>query len=132
MGHGLRKARRLFQFTLPTNAPWSYLLAARRAPTSSAFREDFAHAGQILHLELRCDGPADVVQCGFPADDSPNPKPLPMRLVQCRRAGAWFLAVYRLSPDRTEPVVIEVRKPQSWEIILNVSGKTARHSLPTL
>lgn len=118
--------------TFPTNAPWSYLLSPRRAPTPSAYEEKFTHAGQAMRLDLRCDGPAEVVQCGFPADDSPNPKPLPMRLVQCRRTGAWFLAVYCLGSERAEPVAVETGKPRTWEIMLNVSGKTARHSVPSL
>lgn len=118
---------------LPAQAPWSYLRDAKRAPSAAEYRESFSHESQTLRFDLRTDGPIEMVQCGFPRDDSPNSKLLPMRLARCRRSAAWFLASYRLdTPDAADAVDIRSSGARTWEIIVRHGGVDTTHRIPSL
>ncbi|MBP8258843.1 MAG: heparinase II/III family protein [Verrucomicrobia bacterium] len=118
---------------LPAQAPWSYLRDARRAPSAGEYRESFSHESQTMRFDLRADGPVEMVQCGFPRDDSPDPELLPMRLARCRRSAAWFLASYRLdAPDAADAVDIRSFGARTWEIVVRRGGVDTTHRIPSL
>jgi hypothetical protein len=120
--------------TFPTQAPWSYLLNPQRASSAGSYRESFTRDGRTMRVNLQASGPIEVVQCGFPADDSPHPVPLPMRLVQCRQAEAWFAAVYRLEPERGGDVELQVQPSGAGqvEIRLRHPAGERRHRVPDI
>lgn len=120
--------------SLPTNAPWSYLLNPQRASSAGAYRETFSYGGQTMQLDLRASGPIKVVQCGFPEDDGSHPDALPMRLVQCRQTAAWCAAVYHLATSLTGDIEVQVgpAAPGRMEILLRHPAGDRRHSAPDL
>ncbi len=123
------------QTALPAKAPWSYLREPQRAsaPTGACW-EAFTREGHTLRVELTSDGPVEVVRCGFPRDDTPHPATLPMRLVECRRPAAWFLAVYRFAPTAAPSLDVEVRPAgtEQWEIRTREGGLDSKHRVPRL
>ena len=119
-------------FALPSSAPWSYLRDARSAPANGPWWEAFSAGRQIFRMDCLSDGPAEVVQCGFPRDDSAGASLLPMRLVNRRGTNAWFLAVYRLvaTPDEPAGLGVAPAGPDQVEITLQLAGRAYRHRFP--
>ena len=119
-------------FALPSSAPWSYLRDARSAPANGPWWEAFSAGRQTFRIDCLSDGAAEVVQCGFPRDDSSGGQALPMRMVTRRGTNAWFLAVYRLvaSPQETAGLEVAPAGPDQVEITLHLAGRTYHHRLP--
>jgi hypothetical protein len=119
-------------FLLPTNAPWSYLRDAKTAPVSGPVWESFTAGQNTFRMDLLSDGPADVIQCGFPRDDSARAETIPMRIVTRRGTNAWFLAIYRLGASPDEPVELAVTPAGAGqtEITLRLGGGAYRHRFP--
>ena len=57
--------------TWPSGAPWSYLREPRGASATGQVWECFSDGDHTLRMDVLADGPAEVVHCGFPRDDSP-------------------------------------------------------------
>lgn len=118
-------------FALPASVPWSYLRDARSAPANGPWWETFSAGRQTFRMDCLSDGLAEVVQCGFPRDDSSGASVVPMRLVTRRGTNAWFLAVYRLAPTPDEPAGLGIAPagPGQVEITLHLAGRTYHHRL---
>lgn len=119
---------------LPGTGPWKYLRDAKRGPSATGYWEVFEHAGRFLRVDLVCDGPVEVVRCGFPADDSDKPKLLPMLMVTAARPEARFVAVYRSPKDPGEAAGIAIKDDvlQSYLVSVTVGGRTLSHRVPAL
>lgn len=117
--------------------PWNYLKephAARSGPHYWEKFRDAADASKTLSVDLWSDTPLEIVQCGFPLDESAEPRTIPMRLARCHRRQAWFLAIYRtgaLSSARISAVVDEADL-NSWKITLTRDGVMSAHIVPRM
>jgi hypothetical protein len=131
LGGSIKTSNRL---ALPPDMPWSYLRAPGTTVTSNLAWECFAHDKSLLRLDVLSDGPLEVVQCGFPRDDSPSPPTLPMRMLRRRGPSVWFLAVYRLVAKPEDAVSLKVGpgELQSLEVSVTQGGKTQSHRIPLL
>ncbi len=89
-------------FTWSSNEPWLYLRSPRAGPATNQLWECFSHNGDSLRMDLRADGPTTPITCGFPEQDAPAAKTIPMRLFTRQGTKAWFLALYR-SAGTTAP-----------------------------
>jgi hypothetical protein len=126
--------------TLPAQAPWRYLKDARAARVGQHYWEVFrpGSASPAPHGTLRWDlfsnRPLELVHCGFPVDDSPQPETLPMRMARCQGADVWFLALYRLAGPEAPPaqVTVEPDELQSWAVHLRLGERSFTHVLPRL
>ncbi len=117
--------------TFPPGAPWSYLRNARGGGTTNHVWECFSDGKQTLRLDLLADGPAEVVHCGFPRDDSATPDTIPMRLFKRRGRTAWFLAVYRLGANAA-PAELKVVPASAarMTVTLRIDEKLLQHTVP--
>lgn len=118
-------------FKLPNDAPWSYLRDPRGAGRTNNFWETFTDGKHRLQLDVLTDGPADIVHCGFPPDDSASPETIPMRIVQRNGRNAWFLAIYRVGkqPAKSLSPTVENRPDGKFEISAKVGRKIVRHEV---
>jgi hypothetical protein len=118
----------------PTGAPWSYLREPRSAPASSQVWECFSDGGHTLRMDVLADGPAEVVHCGFPRDDSRAAPTLPMRLFKRQGTNAWFLATYRLADTSGSSTGLKVTPagPDRMSISLRVGEQVFQHAVPRL
>ena len=118
----------------PSGAPWSYLRQPRGASATGPVWESFSDGNHLLRLDVLTDGPTDIVQCGFPRDDSPAARTLPMRLFKRHGTNAWFLAAYRIvaHPDDPAELRVEPRGPEQLDITLRADGRLFQHTVPRL
>jgi hypothetical protein len=121
-------------FTLPAGAPWSYLRNPRSAVATGQVWECFSDGAQKLRLDVLADGPAEVVHCGFPHDDSPVAQTILMRLFKRQGTNAWFCAAYRLVPKPGEAVELSVPPSgrEQLNVMLRAGGTVSRHTVPRL
>ncbi len=120
--------------TFPAGAPWSYLRDPAGARTTGQVWECFSDGRHTLRLDLLADGPAQIVRCGFPRDDSPSPQTIPMRLLERQGTRAWFLAVYRIVAKADEPAELTVTPvgAEKAEITLRMRGEVVHHTVRQL
>ena len=118
----------------PSGAPWSYLREPRGASATGQVWECFSDGDHTLRLDVLADGPVEIVHCGFPRDDSPTPRTLPMRLFKRHGTNAWFLAAYRVVAQSGDPAELKVLPagPEQLDITLRVAGKVFQHTVPRL
>jgi hypothetical protein len=118
---------------LPAGAPWSYLRNPRCGGIRSQVWECFSDGQQTLRLDLLADGPAEVVHCGFPRDDSPGSQTIPMRIFGRQGNAAWFLAVYRLGA-KPGPAELKVAPAGAtgMTVTLRLDEKVVQHTVPRL
>jgi len=120
--------------TWPTSAPWSYLREPRGASATGQVWECFSDGQHTFRMDVLADGPAEVVHCGFPRDDSRAAPTIPMRLFKRQGTNAWFLAAYRLVQKPGEPVELKVAPGGAGQmaITLRLDGKGSQHTVPRL
>ena len=118
---------------LPAAAPWSYLRNPRGGGTRSQVWECFSEGQQTLRLDVLADGPAEVVHCGFPRDDSSGAQTIPMRLFKRQGNAAWFLAVYRIGA-KPGPAELKVAPAGAagMTVTLRLDEKVLQHTVPRL
>jgi hypothetical protein len=119
---------------LPASTPWPYLQNPKTSACSNSFWECFAHNDGLLRLDVLASAPGEVVQCGFPRDDSRTPSTVPMRMVRAKQSDAWFLALYRLVSKPDAPCALKVRsgEMQTWNVSVESEGKVLTHTIPSL
>lgn len=117
----------------PAAAPWSYLRDPRGAGSASQAWECFSNGKQTFRLDVLADGPAEIVHCGFPRDDSPGSLTLPMRLFKRHGTNAWFLAVYRLGA-KPGPAELKVAPTNAVKmtVTLRPGKEVLAHTTPRL
>ena len=121
--------------TWPAGPPWSYLRDPRGASATGQVWECFSDGDHTLRMDVLADGPTEIVQCGFPRDDSRAAPTIPMRLFKRQGTNAWFLAAYRLVPKPDEPVELKVMplSQQKMEIAVRIRGTgVSAHSAETV
>lgn len=119
---------------LPRQGPESYLRQPRHAPIKERFWEIFSHQNKLFRLDLLTQGAEEVLACGFPRDDSPDPDTIPMRMVQGKGSTAWFLALYRRVNRTDEPAELNVVPGElnTWRVSLRLGSEEVLHTLPQL
>jgi len=117
----------------PAAAPWAYLRDPRGAGSASQAWECFSNGKQTLRLDVLADGPAEIIHCGFPRDDSPGSLTLPMRLFKRHGTNAWFLAVYRLGA-KPGPAELKVAPANAVKmtVTLRPGKEVLAHTTPRL
>ncbi len=82
---------------------------------------------------MLADGPAEIIHCGFPRDDSPGSLTLPMRLFKRHGTNAWFLAVYRLGA-KPGPAELKVAPANAVKmtVTLRPGKEVLAHTTPRL
>jgi prepilin-type processing-associated H-X9-DG protein len=120
--------------TWPSGAPWSYLREPRGASATGQVWECFSDGEHTFRMDVLTDGPAEVVHCGFPRDDSPASRTLPMRLIKRRGTNAWFLAAYRIVARPGEAAELSVMPvgAEETDIALRMEDKVFRYRLRKL
>ena len=115
----------------PSGAPWSYLREPRGAGAIGQVWECFSNGDHTLRLDVLADGPAEIVQCGFPRDDTPASQTLPMRLFKRQGTNAWFLAAYRIVAKPGDPAELKVLPagPEKMDIALRVGERLFQHTV---
>jgi hypothetical protein len=113
----------------PAGPPWSCLRDAKSAGATNQLWEAFSHDGNIFRMDLLTDGPAELIQCVFPGDDSPDPPTIPMRLLMRQGTRAWFLVLYRMVGKADQPAELRITTlgPEQTQITLHTSGRRLQH-----
>jgi hypothetical protein len=120
--------------TWPSGVPWSYLREPRGASAAGQVWECFSDGDHTLRMDVLADGPAEVVHCGFPRDDSRAAPTIPMRLFKRHGTNAWFLAAYRIvaKPGELAELKVAPAGPEKTDIALRVGGRVFQHAVPRL
>ena len=120
--------------TWPPGAPWSYLRKPRSASATGQVWECFSDGDHTFRMDVLADGPIEILQCGFPRDDSPASPSLPMRLLKRHGTNAWFLAAYRLAGKPADLAELKVLPsgPGRTDITLRIEGRVFQHTVQRL
>jgi hypothetical protein len=121
-------------FDLPPEAPWRYLKSATRLDGVSGFWEEYRLGDRAFRLDLFLEPPWDLIRCGFPRDDGPDPATIPMRILRSRRPQGWCLAIYRSSRDPLDAPTVRVEPGalRSWRVTVEIQGRRLEHRIPKL
>ncbi len=118
----------------PAQPPWSYLRTPRRADAANLYWETFRHGDRAFRMDVSCSGPQELVTCGFPKDDGPNPDTIPMRMLRSRAADAWYAAVYRCGTSLDAPMRLDAAPGESgnWLVTVALGNTRFTHRVPQL
>jgi hypothetical protein len=120
---------------LPEGPPWRWLRDPQRTlePVRS-YAEQFAAGDRSFQIDVATDGPATVIRCGFPRDDSPEPVTYATRMVQRLGPSAWFAALYRTAGAEAASanLTLETAPMGSCAVVVTIGDTLHRHVLPRL
>lgn len=119
---------------LPDTGAWSYLLSPRKADPNKTCWEAFRHGDRHFRIDLKCSVPAELVQCGFPRDDSDNPEVVPMRIFRAEATEAWFAAIYQCGsvPPHAARVSLAPGELGNWTATVEINSCRLNHRVPRL
>lgn len=119
---------------LPPGPSWRYLKDPRAVEVPRRFSETFEDGGRTFRLDILLDGPAELLSCGFPLDDGPTPRTVPMRMVRSRAAAARYVAVYRTGAPAREPLEVRAEPDvlESLRVEVRLGPRELRHRIPRL
>lgn len=85
-------------------------------------------------MDILADGPTKIVQCGFPRDDGPGFRRLPMRLFKRHGTNAWFLADCRIAARSADPAELRILTAslERMDITLRVGGHAFQQTVRQL
>ncbi len=119
----------------PQEMPWNYLRAPKRLGQSISYAETFRHDDQSFRLDVLASCSQEIIGCGFPRDDSPDPSVIPLRIFRCcQQQSAWYAALYRVGSATTESadLTVEPGELANWRVVVRFPDRQFVHRIPLL